>query len=278
MEKVNLTKKAAETLRIDHPRKIRKAQVQSILSMLEAGEHFDSCIVVNGSGVHLSIIDGQHRILALRKYFSRHPEEKTQVYFAKYNRLTQDEERRVYRKWNSAIRQTTDDFLNSYKDTIPMFERLTAELPLRVYGTPSKMKIRDLINAYGAADEKPYKGGEKKGTYDFVKYMQKLKDADVDIMKENFVFLQEIFNEAKVKDFYKLSAFKNVVFRALYYLVANNAENIGKAYIKRRMQSVLVNRVILDKYRRHYGRRASVDAYLDFKRLLNDCKSEKKFV
>lgn len=279
VEMAYITKRSANSLTILNPRKLRKSQIQSLTSILMNGEHFDSCLVVNrGKGYHLNVIDGQHRVMAMRNYFKKYPEARIQVALAVYKNLKSNEEREVYRKWNIPIKQTTDDFINSYKEEIPMFNRLTTEMHCTVYGSPSKMKLRDLVNAHIAINEKPYKGGEKKTTYDFVKYMQKLTDEDLDSISSTFKIFQDIFNSNKIKDFHKLSAFKNIVFRALYYLIANNLEPLGENYVKRRMNTVLANRTIVDQYRRFYGRRASVDAYLAFKNLLNDTQSEKKFI
>ena len=278
MEEVTFTKKSVESLAIANPRKLRKSQVSNLLSQLKAGEHFDSNLVANSkSGTALRIVDGHHRIETMKLYFEAFPEEKIKIWMATYKNLTPDEERKVYRKWNIPVKQSTDDFINSYKDEIKIFNTLCEEIPCSVYGSLSKLKMRDLINAHIGSFEKPYKGGEKRTMYDFVKYMKTLKEKDVPEIKDNFLILCEIFNSTDLKDFTKLSAFKNVVFRALYSLVANNKDELGD-YLKRRMRTVLANRTILDQYRRYYGRRASIDAYAAFKNLLNSGQSVKKFV
>jgi hypothetical protein len=278
MEMAYITKKSSENLDIINPRKLRGAQVDSLTSVLMHGEHFDSCLVVNQKkGYRLNVIDGQHRVMAMRNYFKKYPDARIQVSLAVYKNLTEEEERDIFRKWNVSIKQSTDDFINSYRGSIPMFQRFVTDIPCSIYGTPKKIKLKDLINAYIGIGEHPYKGAESRTTYDFIRYMKELKDADVDKMKYYFGVLQDIFNPNNAKDFHKLSAFKNVVFRALFYLVANNVDELGDAYVKRRMSTVLANRTILDQYRRYYGRRSSVDAYLAFKNLLNQTASEKQF-
>lgn len=279
IEMAYITKKSAESLEIINPRKLRKAQIQSLASTLLNGGHFDSCLVVNRKKeYHLNIIDGQHRVMAMRIYFEKYPDSRIQVALVVYRNLTPAEERDVYRKWNISIKQSTDDFINSYKEEIPMFDRLTTEIPCSIYSGPKTLKLKDLINAYIGSKEQPYKGAESRTSYDFVKYMQQLTESDVDQMKHYFQILHEIFNPNNTKDFHKLSAFKNTVFRALCYLVANNIGPLGESYVKRRMKTILANRAILDQYRRFYGRRSSVDAYLAFKNLLNATQSDKKFV
>lgn len=278
-EMAYITKKSAEKLNIINPRRLRVAQIQSLTTALINGEHFDSCLVVNEKkGYRLNIIDGQHRVIAMRNYFEKNPDNRIQVALMVYKNLTMAQERAVYRKWNISIKQTTDDFINSYKEEIPIYTLLTNEIPCSSYGGSKLMKIKDLINAHIGAKEKPYRGGEGRTSYDFVKYMQKLTDDDVIRMKYIFQLIYSVFNSNNVKDFHKLSAFKNTVYRALYYLVENNIDVLGENYVKRRMATVLANRAIVDQYRRFYGRRASVDAYMAFKNLLNDTKSDKKFI
>lgn len=279
VEMAYITKRSVRSLIIVNPRKVRKEQVKSIYFGLVNGKHFESPLVINRvKGYTMQIVDGQHRKLAMDKYFEKFPDARIQVALAVYKSLKDEEVREIYRKWNISIRQNTDDFINSYKDSIPVFDRIINIFGCSVYGSSSKIKMRDLINAYIASYEKPYKGGEKKTKIDFVKYMQNMTDEDINKIIKVYNILQEIFNSNKVKDFAKLSAFKNIVFRSLYYIVANNIEPLGENYVKRRMKTVLANRTILDKYRRFYGRRAAVDAYHAFKQELNNTSSDKKFI
>lgn len=272
--KTYLTKQSVETPRIVNPRKIHISQVNSIYQSLLKGKHFDSVFVVNNIENQSRIIDGNHRLMALKRYFEKNPHVKIPVYFATYKNLNEKQEREIFTRWNISVTQSTDDFINSYKETIPMYDRFISELPCSY----NKMKLRDLINAYSASFEKPYHGGESKTKMNLIRYIQKFRDSDMDLLIKNFNVVREIFDVKNKKDWRKQAAFKNIVFRALYYLVANNIERLGEPYLKRRMKTALADRTILDDYRRYSGRRASVDAYLAFKALLNDTQSDKKFV
>jgi hypothetical protein len=276
MELVTMTEKSTTALEIANPRKLRKSQVTSIYQNLKDGKHFESNLVVNEiTHTRMRVIDGQHRIAGLARYLKEFPNERVKVWMAIYHNLNPAQERAMFTKWNVGTKQTTDDFINSYKEEIPILEELVMKIPCSIYSCPKTIKIKDLINAFMGASETPYRGGEQITTYEFIRFMQKMDHKDVDIIVQNFELMQEIFNPDKNKDFQKMSAFKNVVFRALYYLVANNQDLGG--YMKQRMKSTLSQKTILDQYKRYYGRRASVDAYLAFRTLLNDGQSEKKF-
>ena len=277
--KAYLTKQSVENPKITNPRKIHISQVNSIYQALLKGKHFDSIFVVNDINNQNRFIDGNHRLIAVKRYFKAKPRASpVPVYFATYRNLNEKQEREIFTRWNLSVTQSTDDFINSYKETIPLYDRFISELPCNVYGSYNKMKLRDLINAHSASFEKPYHGGESKTKMNVVRYIQKFKDRDMDLLIKNFNIVRETFDVGNKKDWRKQAAFKNIIFRALYYLVANNIDILGEAYLKRRMRTVLADRTILDDYRRYSGRRASVDAYLAFKNLLNDTQSDKKFV
>lgn len=278
MVKATIDKKDIKDFVIVNPRKIHIAQVNSIYKSLMQNKHFDSAFVVNIRNVITRIIDGNHRIEALKKYFERHPSKSIDVFFATYKDLTDEQEREIFTRWNISVTQNTDDFINSYKEVIPTYPRFVSDLPCSVYGSSNKMKLRDLINAYSGSFEKPYRGGESKTKMDFIVYIQKLKDSDMHGIIKNFTIIKTIFDNGNKKDWRNQPAFKNIIFRALYYLVANNVETLGETYVIRRMRTALTNRTIMDDYRRYSGRRASVDAYLAFKSILNDTPSDNKFV
>lgn len=314
MEKTTLTKDSIEDFVIVNPRKLHIGQVNSIYTSLLDGKHFDVPFVVNrlverGKGstkfcrktgklwticnckecktrkskhtvdIKIRIIDANHRVAALKKFFEKYPDQEIEIWSAIYENLSPDEERLVFTRWNIPVTQSTDDFINSYRATIPMFNRFIRDLPCTVYGSNNKMKLRDMVNAYSASFQNPYHGGEGKTKINVVSYLQRLKDKDIDVIKKNFGILQQVFNPDDKKDWRNMSPFKNIIFRALYYLVSNNLNRLGEEYICKRMKTELAGRTILDQYRRYYGRRASVDAYLAFQHLLNDSVTdEKKFI
>lgn len=278
IEKITLTKKILEELVIVNPRKIHLSQVQSLFKALLQGKHFDSVFVINRRDNKLRVIDGNHRIESLKLFFEKHPHMKIEANAAVYNNLDDAQEREIFTRWNISITQSTDDFINSYKETIPMYRRFVDEMPCNVYGTYNKMKLRDMVNAYRASFEKPYAGGEGKTKIDFIQYLQRLTNSDLDTITRNFSILKAIFDTSHKKDWRMQAPFRNIIYRALYYLIANNIDRLDEMYIKRRLRTALAGRTIMDEYRRYSGRRASVDAYLAFKAILNDSPSEKKFI
>jgi len=272
-----LDKDSTRKLIIVNPRQIRAKQVKSVLSALRLNKHFDSPFVVNvRANREVRVLDGTHRVEALKKYFDQRVDDKVKVMMVVYRDLTDDEEREVYTKWNKSVKQSVEDFINSYRDTIPMFERFTTELPVSVYGGKTKLKLRLLIDSYLISKEHPFSGGTSYTALQFIKKMQNLDGEDVDYIKDTFKTIMTIFNKVGYSDFPRLPAFRPTSFRALFYLIRNNKIILGKNYVIKRMTTVLANSVIIEQCNEYTGRSGSIQAYERFKRELNK-RTTKKF-
>jgi len=272
-----LDKDSTRKLITVNPRQVRAKQVKSVLSALRLNKHFDSPFVVNvRANREVRILDGTHRVEALKKYFDQRPEDKVKVMMIVYRDLTDDEEREIYTKWNLSVKQSIDDFINSYKDTIPVFERLTTELPVTVYGSRTKLKFRTLVDAYLTSKEHPFTGGLSVNAPLFIKKIQEIGVDEVDYIKDTFKIMEKIFNKADYADFPRLPAFRPTSFRALFYLIRNNKVALGKNYVIKRMTTALANSVIIEQCNDYTGRSGSIQAYERFKRELNK-RSTKKF-
>jgi len=252
-------------------RQIRETQVNRILRQLRDGIHFDSMLVVNvNNGTKkIRIIDGGHRVTALTKYFEEFPDRKVKVSLVVYKDLSEESERKIYTKWNLGAKQTLDDFINSYKKEIHEFEDIILELPVAVYPSKNKMRLRYVISAYFSSKNKNFHGV----TYtamEFIEQMKKLTYDDVESIKNTFEIINEIFNPDSLIDFTRLPAFKNNVFTPIYYLVSNNKVLLGKQYVIKRMKTILAKKVLLETFKGYTGRTGMVEIYNRCKFLLND--------
>lgn len=266
-----LDKASMSLIDIINQRQIRSSQVISILRSLKQNEHFDSPFVINvNNGIkRIRIIDGGHRTRALETYFELFPSAKVKVKLIVYKDLTDAEERAVYTKWNIGIKQTLDDFINAYKMEIPEFESLLQELPVSIYGSKNKMRVRFMVEAYLLSKQIPFRGGLSYSRQDWLAAMRKITYEDVISIKRTLGILFETFNPRDVVDFTRLLAFKQANFKALYCLVHMNDTFLGRNYIVKRMKNILANSSILEKFR--VGPRQScVEAYIYYKQLLND--------
>ena len=251
-------------------RQIRNTQVNSILRDLKQGKHFDSMFVVNvNNGTRrIRVIDGGHRTQALKKYFETYPNEKVKVSMAVYNDLTDSEERAIFTKWNLGVKQSVDDFINSYKVEIPEYESMLEELPVNIYGSKNKMKLRYIVDAYLSARTNPYTGG---CAYTRLEWLSALKEIDYDAvasMKDSFGVIKNVFNQKDIVDFTRLTAFKFSNFKAIFRLVDVNKVLLGKNYVVKRMSKILYNNSIMENYRIAH-RQGTVESFEMYRRMLN---------
>jgi len=267
---ITLNKASMSRIDIVNQRQMRNSQVMSLLRALNKGEHFDSMFVVNiNNGTNrIRIIDGGHRTEAIRRYFETHPEAKIKVSMAVYKDLTNREEREIYTKWNIGVKQNVDDFINSYKAEIPMYEEMLSRLPISIYGSKNKMKIRHMVDAYMGSKQNPFKGGCGYNRDNYLSTIKKIDEEDVENMEDTFKIIKEIFNPNDVVDFMRLSAFKTTLFRAIFRLVHINKVFLGKNYVIKKMSKVLYKSSILESIKVTH-RQGTVEAYIIFKQLLN---------
>ena len=265
-----LDKRSIELLDLPNQRQIRNAQIQSILRSLRLGNHFDSVFVVNIlDGIkRIRIIDGGHRTIAMKKYFEECPENKIKISMVVYRNLTPEEERVIYTKWNLGVKQSVDDFIESYKAEIPEYHTMLEELPVSIYGSKNKMKIRHVINAYFLSKQRIYNGGNTWSSPEWIDYLKKIEYADIQSIKDTIDIIFEIFNPTDIVDFTRLPAFKSYIFAPLFHLIHVNKVALGRNYVIRRMTTVLYNKAILESFKQH-TRQGSVEVYNTCKVLLN---------
>ena len=277
IEKFVVNKDNVNGFVIVNKRNTRLTQVKNILRALRLGKHFEAPFVVNRRNKVIRVIDGHHRIEAMKEYFAdkKYADEEIEITMAVYKNLTNDEEREVYTTWNIAVRQNTHDFINSYKDTIPIFSRLTTELPCTVYGTKTKIRIKNLTEAYFVTQQPTFQGGVSWTNYEFVARMQQLDDDDVGQIKDTFGIIMDVFNPYSYTDFMGLPAFKTSPFTAIFSVVQDNKSKMPLSYLKSRMKTALANNSILLNRFNQGGRKACVQAHTEFLRQLNSSGSRR---
>jgi hypothetical protein len=117
---------------LDFARMVSKPQVNRILRHLQKGGSFESPLVVNKKGWKYRIIDGVHRKKAMERYLANNPDAKIEVTLAIYNNLSKDQERRAFTTWNLGRRQSSNDFIKIYADTIPLWKLMEKKFPVPV--------------------------------------------------------------------------------------------------------------------------------------------------
>jgi len=206
---------------LQNKRRCRENKVTKLKNLILSGDHFDSPIVVNQNGKK-RIIDGQHRIYAIKKAITEYPDFEIEVLLTIYNNLDKAGERSIFTRWNIGTKQSSDDFIQMYESEIPILGRMKADFPVEVavYRQSGKLHFKLLTGSYVAAKIKR-QGGYTGSNDTFVDQIKNLDNSDYVIMKkfvEEFVYHIGLFE--------KTNLYTNTTpFSALMYLYLHNVAN-----------------------------------------------------
>ncbi len=231
---------------MEHRRQIGEYHVRNILAALGTGKNSMGVIIVNRKKNRIRLIDGNHRIEALRRFLNRRTQEKTkvEVTLKVYRDLTDEEERRVYTIEATRRNESHEDRLNMYKDTI-MFWKLVSN-PLKgfpcevsIYGSKKSIRLRVLLNALYSTESSPERGYNP--TYlkknNMVEFAQEMNFEDFRLMKEFMTFFKGTFGRVEIPNIY----IKTQFFMPLF-----------DVYIRNRQQKD--SRTFQDRFRKIMGR------------------------
>jgi len=175
-------------------RKIRNGKVKEILTGLNEGIHFNSPIVVNEKNVEkFFLIDGNHRIEAIKLKLGTDKEFKLYLWVAVYRNLNEEERRKIYRLWNLGVTQSSTDFLKAYWNTIPYGDEILKKLPVTIYGDKTHLNVKLLVGTYiNSKRQKNFEGGYGAGKEKCVSDFCEVTSEDIDEIKEFTDFMKVI--------------------------------------------------------------------------------------
>lgn len=187
---------------LDERREIRWLKVKSMARNLEKKIHFESPIVINETTQGDRIIDGNHRLEALKMFLDKFPNAKVWINVAKYKSMNRDAERDKYTTWNKGTPESTMDHLKNYFKTIPYGEQMLRQLPVSLKNDKN-LSIRVLVGAYiNAKKQNRFEGGYAKDGEKTVEDFQKINTTDIKIMKAFISDMTSVFGEPNRKSKY----------------------------------------------------------------------------
>ena len=143
-------------------RKIYASQIKSILNQLKKGKHFDSplVLILRTDGCS-DIIDGNHRIEAIKKWIKEDNTRKISIDAHVYEDLIEDEKKELFNQWNKGKTQSGHDYVKVHSEDIHIFVMLEEpKFPtkIRIYSLQNREKgipFRTLITTYLSAKANP---------------------------------------------------------------------------------------------------------------------------
>ena len=217
----------------DERRMLRPGHVASIRAQFDKDildRHFDSPIVVNyrSSEDKEVIIDGNHRIEAIKQKLESDPDFAIEAWLNEYKDLTREEERLIYKKWQRGIAQTANDYLANHAKTIPLLDKLMKELPVSINGSDKLLQVKNVMGCQiYAKQQKKFIGHYRGGGERTVADLQSLEFGDVQLVKAFLNDYREVFGEYyKGNSWYRMTPY--VVFYRLWY---DNRKNIPRQHL-----------------------------------------------
>jgi hypothetical protein len=256
-------------------RKIREGVVDQLRGSLNTGEHFDSGIVVNKKDGKFHLIDGNHRYLAMKTYFEKHPKEKIELNLIYYEDLTPEQEKEIYTKWNMGTKQNKNDFLQQYIDDIKIFKMMQGDFPCKVtvYPTKEGVGLSRVLEAYHMATSKTSAFYGTMGGMDSVNFAKRLGETDFQYMYAYFAIHQAAFGSCENNAYVSGS-----VLPALMRLWWDNKLRFRPKKIVYYYRTRLFNKPRLLYWSRQHGRESREEAYLELKAIINKGFKQGKFL
>ena len=257
-------------------RKIRRGNVENILSAMKKGIHFEAPIVVNQVDGKFRVIDGNHRVEAIRDYICLFPDALIELWVAKYKRLTRVEEREVYTLWNKGPAETATDHLHNYFATVPCGKEMLDKLPAAVYTTDTKMSLKLLMGSHiNAKSQRIFEGGYGNSGEKTVADFQQITHMDVIIAMDFCDYMEEIFGT-----YFKQSPYyRSTPLTAFYRIWFDNREKIPRRTFISAFKNVFLNKWSeVNELAKSGGRSAACTFYEISIRRLNSYRKKVVFI
>lgn len=253
-ETIDITKKDFFSIDEKQRRALRSGAVKSLAQGLKAGKHFNSPFVVNYALGQRKLIDGNHRWEAVLSVLANDSDFRIEVWYAEYRDVSLSDERDVFSLWNIGTKQSADDFLKIYWETIPKGKEMLEKIPASIYNSKSKIKVKTIVgNHIDAKKRKKFAGGYSAGSVKTVKDFQDIRSEDIVVMSGYIKDMAQIFGSYN-KD---VIFWKGTPQAAFYRIWYDNRSLPQDTFIKAFKKVFLGNSILMWE---QYGKSGGIEA------------------
>lgn len=230
---------------IPNRRLISELQVRKIHGVILNGKNPIGILIVNKRGDRMRLIDGNHRIEAVKRYYSykkSYLNTKIECVLKVFENLTDDEERQVYSDEARRRNESFEDRLNMYKDTIQFWKNIqdpSNQFPCKIsiYKQKESIRFRLLLDSLiTTKDSSP-------GSYspqslrkdDIVKFALNIDWDDFLLVKTFVTFFKKVFGEITLNNVYM----RNQMYLPLFDIWVKNRYKVNEETLVRRFQRVI---------------------------------------
>ena len=217
---------------MENRRQIGEIHVGKIHKALLTGKNPIGILIVNKRNNQLRLIDGNHRLEALKRFYSYYKsnkEVKVECILKVYENLTDEEERSVYTDEARRRNESHEDRLNMFKDSLTFWKLIDDKLnkfPFKVtiYNAKDGIKFRVILNAIFTSKTSESVGFFPKtlGKDDLVEFCMDLDYNDFVVTKEFAEFFVNIFGEVNSNNIFTRSQF----FIPLFDIYVKNRDQV----------------------------------------------------
>ncbi|MBR9701168.1 hypothetical protein GOV11_04855 [Candidatus Woesearchaeota archaeon] len=271
-------------VQLGNRRKTRPGAVKELYNKLTNGQHFETPLVINERDSVWRLVDGNHRLEAIKRYLLKNTTDRVKVTLHIFNNLDDDDEKDLFTTVNKGSKQNTNDVVKQYEDEIPSFSHMkngwqsiaghhSFACNVSAYPTPSSVSYYRLVGAYLASQESTFGGGYIGSAFDFIDEAKKLKLEDVQIMNAFMMDFISAFGNIKNNEFIKTTP-----FFALMRIWMDNKERLTPPQLISRFKTKIRNDPVALLSSRGGGSGATMVARTNFVQLLNAGRTRYLFV
>jgi hypothetical protein len=197
----------------------REGHVSVIRNALLRGYHFSENITVNVVNGNYRVLNGNHRIRAVREIIQNHSQFKVECTLTKYKGLTKEEEVEVYDVVNNTKRESGLDKLKAHCLNSEFVKLATKRFPCKVLfrgrsaSETNALPINVVVSSYIGKGNLGFFSG---ASSEFAERINTLDEDDYDKIAKFHQFFKDVFGDFNSGNLYANYNFINV-FGKIYY-------------------------------------------------------------
>lgn len=235
-------------------RQLNDSHIQAIHGAILDGENPIGILIVNKKDKELRLIDGNHRIEAIKRFYNYkelHKSISIECVLKVYEGLNDEEEREVYANEAKRKNESYEDRLCIYKDTIQFWKLLNDEInrfpcKVSIYHSTKSIRFRTILNAFASM-----KNSQDKGYFEpiflkkesLIEFAKSLNYEDFILLKNFIEFFQNTFGLIDSSNIF----IKSQLFYPLFDIYCKNINLSSDSSFKERFERI-INRSDLKSY------------------------------
>lgn len=230
-------------IRPEWHRDFRKSHVKRIMGSLYQGIHFSENITVNFKNKNYRIVNGNHRIAAVKQVIEKFPNFSIQATITSYEKLNLDDERKLYSLINRVKTESMDDYLKSHCHDSKIYKLIKENFPINIGFYAATKSTRNYIN-FGVLMKSYLQRnlttsiqiGYKRAF--LVKEIHKMGEKEYDRMRSFAEFFLDVWGEPSKLNPYATTG-RILIFSKIYFA---EITGIGPINLKKRFKELMVKK------------------------------------